>query len=34
MHAHKWWVWQGGIRVPMIVRGPGIPAGGALMATW
>lgn len=26
-HAHKWWVWQGGIRVPMIVKGPGIEAG-------
>ena len=25
--AHKWWVWQGGIRVPMIVKGPGIQAG-------
>lgn len=24
LHAHKWWVWQGGIRVPMIVKGPGI----------
>ncbi|MDA7874964.1 hypothetical protein N9B17_07300, partial [Rhodopirellula sp.] len=23
----KCWVWQGGIRVPMIVRGPGIRAG-------
>jgi len=27
-HGAKWWVWQGGIRVPMIVKGPGIPAGG------
>ena len=27
MHGKKWWVWQGGIRVPMIVRGPGIRAG-------
>ena len=27
LHAAKWWVWQGGIRVPMIVKGPGIKAG-------
>ena len=27
MHAHKWWVWQGGVRVPMIIKGPGIKAG-------
>lgn len=26
LHAHKWWAWQGGIRVPMIARGPGIKA--------
>ncbi len=25
--ARKWFVWQGGIRVPMMVTGPGIPAG-------
>lgn len=24
LHAAKWWVWQGGIRVPMIVKGPKI----------
>lgn len=27
-HGAKWWVWQGGIRVPMIVKGPGIEHGG------
>lgn len=27
LHATKWWVWQGGIRVPMIVKGPGIKGG-------
>lgn len=27
LHSGKWWVWQGGIRVPMIARGPGIKAG-------
>ncbi|MFC1652218.1 sulfatase-like hydrolase/transferase [Planctomycetota bacterium] len=26
LHAAKWWVWQGGLRVPMIAMGPGIPA--------
>jgi arylsulfatase A len=27
LHGAKWWVWNGGIRVPMIVKGPGIEAG-------
>ncbi len=27
LHARKWWVWEGGIRVPMIVKGPGITPG-------
>jgi arylsulfatase A-like enzyme len=26
-HGAKWWIWQGGLRIPMIVRGPGIKAG-------
>ncbi len=24
LHGSKWWLWQGGVRVPMIVTGPGI----------
>ena len=27
LHSRKWWVWDGGIRVPMIVKGPGIKSG-------
>lgn len=27
LHAHKWWAWEAGIRVPMIVMGPGIKGG-------
>ncbi len=27
LHMQKWWIWQGGIRVPMVVKGPGITAG-------
>lgn len=27
LHAAKWWVWQGGIRVPLVVKGPGIRPG-------
>jgi arylsulfatase A-like enzyme len=27
LHSGKWWAWQGGIRVPMVVKGPGIEAG-------
>ncbi|MFC2115081.1 sulfatase-like hydrolase/transferase [Bacteroidota bacterium] len=26
-YGRKWFLWQGGLRVPMIVKGPGIPAG-------
>jgi arylsulfatase A len=27
LHGAKWWVWQGGLRVPMVVTGPGIRSG-------
>ncbi len=27
LHGGKWWLWQGGLRVPMIVAGPGIRSG-------
>jgi arylsulfatase A len=27
LHGAKWWAWQGGLRVPMIVKGPGVKAG-------
>jgi arylsulfatase A-like enzyme len=27
LHGGKWWVWQGGLRVPMLVTGPGIRPG-------
>jgi arylsulfatase A len=26
-YGRKWFLWQGGIRVPMIVKGPNVPAG-------
>lgn len=27
LHGAKWWTWQGGLRVPMIAKGPGIKPG-------
>lgn len=27
LHGHKWWLWEGGVRVPMIVKGPDIERG-------
>jgi arylsulfatase A-like enzyme len=27
LHGGKWWLWQGGLRVPMVAKGPDIPAG-------
>jgi len=29
LRGAKWWIWDGGLRVPMWVRGPGIAAGSA-----
>lgn len=32
LHGHKWWAWQAGIRVPMIVTGPTVQPGSVFEA--
>ena len=27
LRGGKWWLWENGVRVPLVIRGPGVPAG-------